>query len=229
MTGTAPPRTPVARPTRAPTLGAALAIFLQHRSAQVLVAQAAVAAAIRPWLGDWSWHDLLIVAVVAVVWPLQEWVAHRTILHAKVRTIRGRRWEPYVTRYHRRHHEDPWDLRFTFLPTWLPVAMVPVHVAAWFAIEPTTALAVTGIAAYGAAAALYEWTHFLTHVSYKPRQWWYRTLQRRHRLHHFRDEHLWLGFTVPFVDDLFRTAPDPETVPLSATVRTLGVADPGAG
>jgi sterol desaturase/sphingolipid hydroxylase (fatty acid hydroxylase superfamily) len=50
-------------------------------------------------------------------------------------------------------------------------------------------------------------------------------LQRRHRLHHFKDEHNWLGFTVPYVDDLFGTAPDPSSIPTSPTVRTLGIED----
>jgi hypothetical protein len=216
---------PVARPTKAESLGAAARIYVSHGSAQVLVAQAVVAAGVRATQGMPTPRDALIVGAVAIVWPLQEWFAHKFVLHARPRRIAGRKVDPYVARYHRRHHRDPWDLQYTFLPVWLPLVMIPVNVAAWFALTPTTKAAWTGIAAYGTAAALYEWTHFLTHVSYKPRRWWYRTLQRRHRLHHFKNEYLWLGFTVPFVDDLFRTAPDPSTVEVSPTVRTLGVRD----
>ncbi|MEZ5183419.1 MAG: sterol desaturase family protein, partial [Acidimicrobiales bacterium] len=106
------------------------------------------------------------------------------------------------------------------------VPAVPVHAAAWVAITRDRRLALTGMTAFSAATLLYEWTHFLTHTAYRPKRSWFRRLQRRHRLHHFKDEHHWYGFTVPFVDDLLGTAPDPSSIETSPTVRTLGILEP---
>ena len=54
-------------------------------------------------------------------------------------------------------------------------------------------------------ALAYEWTHYLTHTSYVPRGRYYARICRAHRLHHFKDEGFWYGFTLPFVDALLRT------------------------
>lgn len=211
------------RPERAETLGAALRLFLGHWSARLLVAQWLVFVAVRPFLGAPRGWDLVIVAAVATWWPLMEWMAHIGILHARPKRLLGLTIDPVAARYHRRHHAEPWNLRWVFLPTAMILALMPVHAVLWVAITRDAGLAVTGMVAFGGVAILYEWTHFLTHVSYAPKRSWYRTLQRRHRLHHFKNEHYWLGFTVPWVDDMMRTAPDSKQTEVSPTVRTLGI------
>jgi sterol desaturase/sphingolipid hydroxylase (fatty acid hydroxylase superfamily) len=134
---------------------------------------------------------------VVVWWPVQEWLAHELILHAPPRKV---------------------------VLILLAVAVSPL---VWLGIaRGRPKVAATGLAATAAMTLVYEWSHFLTHTSHRPRRQWYRTLQRRHRLHHFKDEHNWYGFTMPFVDDLLGTAPDPAGLPTSPTVRTLGVEDP---
>ena len=82
----------------------------------------------------------------------------------------------------------------------------PTSFSCWPAVG-SRRTALTGMLASASAALVYEWTHFLTHTGYRPRRSRFTKLQRRHRLHHFKDEHLWLGFTVPYADDLFGTAP----------------------
>lgn len=211
------------RPVRADTLGAAVHLFLEHWSSRLLVAQWVVFLGLRPFFGPPGWWDLAIIASVAVGWPLMEWAAHIGILHARPKRLLGITIDPIVARYHRRHHAEPWTLKWVFLPTVLVLALMPVHVFLWAVITRDPGLALTGMLAFGGAAIIYEWTHFLTHVSYAPRHGWYRTLQRRHRLHHFKNEHYWLGFTVPWVDDMMRTAPDPKEAEVSPTVRSLGI------
>lgn len=214
----------VPRPAAAEDLGAALRLFLDHPSPRLLAGQVAVLGAVRVAQGGGvSRHEVAIAAGIAAWWPFQEWLAHRHVLHAPPRRIAGRTIDPVVSRYHRRHHADPWDLHYAMLPTWFLVPAIPLNVALWSLATPDRRTAVTGMLATGAATLAYEWTHFLTHTAYRPKRSWYRRLQRRHRLHHFKDEQRWLGFTVPFVDDLFGTAPDPSTIPTSPTVRTLGI------
>lgn len=216
----------VARPVPAGDLGEALRLFAQHPSSRILLSQATILGALRLRAGRLTTVDAGIAAGVAVWWPFQEWLAHRYVLHAAPRRIAGRTVDPRGARYHRRHHADPWDLEHTVLPSWFLARAAPLHVALWVVATRDRQWALTGMLATTIATLAYEWTHFLTHTGYRPRGVWFRRLQRRHRLHHFKHEQRWFGFTVPFVDDLFGTAPDPSTVSTSPTVRTLGVDDP---
>jgi hypothetical protein len=228
MTGnpsTTAERTVQTRPIPADDLAAAAAEFLRHPSARIFAIQAVVLAVVRAAMGGLHRRDATIAAAVVAWWPLQEWLAHRLILHAPARTIAGRRWDPAAARYHRAHHANPWDIGYTMLPMWVVLPALPLNALLWLVIAPTRRTAVTGMLASAAVALNYEWIHFLTHTAYRPRRSWFRRLQRRHRLHHFKNENLWLGFTVPYVDDLLGTAPDPATVPTSPTVRSLGVTD----
>ena len=213
---------------KVPTLRAAVATFLRQPSGAILAGQTAVLAALRFRRGRPDRRDLALVGAVAAWWPVQEWLAHRHVLHARPRTVAGRTVDLGVARHHRAHHADPWRLDTTFLPLWFLVPAVPLHALAWSRLAPDRRRAATGMLAFSTATLVYEWTHYLTHTSYRPRRAWFRELQRRHRLHHFRSEAHWYGFTVPFVDDALGTAPDPSTIPLSPTVRTLGVGDPDA-
>jgi hypothetical protein len=211
------------RPLRVDDLPDAARRFFRQPSARVLGGQALVLAALRACAGRPRRSDAALVAAVLVYWPLQEWFAHRYVLHAPPRRILGRTIDPIVARMHRAHHADPW--RNTGLPMTFLVPAVPIHAAVWASLTRNRRLALTGMLTFGITTLAYEWTHFLTHTSYRPKRSYYRKLQRRHRLHHFKDEHHWLGFTVPYVDDLFGTAPDPSGIPTSPTVRTLGITD----
>jgi hypothetical protein len=214
---------PLAKPLPLPTLSAAFAEFVRHPPARLLVFQTIGAVVIRLAMGRLRWRDARVVVAMALYWPLQEWLVHKYLLHAPPRQFAGRTIDPVAARHHRAHHADPWNARLTVLPMWVIGPALPLQLLGWFLFMPTRRLAMSGMAVGSAATLAYEWVHFLTHVGYKPRRGWYRWLQRRHRLHHFKDEHLWLGVTSPWIDNLLGTAPDPRTVPTSPTVRTLGV------
>jgi sterol desaturase/sphingolipid hydroxylase (fatty acid hydroxylase superfamily) len=69
----------------------------------------------------------------------------------------------------------------------------------------------------------YEWAHYLMHAPYRPKSQWFRNVSRNHVLHHFKNEHYWFGVTTSIGDRVLGTRPDGSTIPVSPTVRTLGV------
>lgn len=209
------------RPIHAADLGAAWQEFIRHPSARLVVAQTVAAAAWRLSFGRLRRSDLPVFVGMALWWPFQEWLVHTYLLHAPPRRIAGRRIDPLAARHHRAHHADPWDPGITLLPMWVVAPAAPLELAGWLAVMPSRRAAANGMLAGSLATLAYEWVHHLVHLGYRPRRSWFRWVQRRHRLHHFKDEHLWLGVTSPWIDDLLGTAPDPRTVATSPTVRSV--------
>lgn len=207
------------------TLGGAARHFFSYPSPRILASKIAVFAALRVWLGGYGIGDLWVLLGVAIYWPLQEWFLHQRLLHWTPRTIFGLRVDPPPARVHRRHHRQPWILEHVFLPPSAVLPLIPLNLGVWWLITPTVELWCSGVLLFTCAALLYEWVHYLTHVPYKPRRAYYRRIWRNHRLHHFKSEHHWHAFTVPWVDVIMGTGPDPATVEKSPTVRTLGVDD----
>jgi hypothetical protein len=216
-----------ARPQSIRTLREAALVFFGRPSPRLLGGQLALLLALRLAVADFGAWDLAVLALVAVYWPVQEWVLHVHILHMNPLRMFGRTIDPLIARMHRKHHRQPWNLDYVFLPIAVLLPLVPINVLVWWATMPTPGLALTGMMSLGAAALLYEWIHYLTHTGYRPRRDYYRRVWRGHRLHHFKNERFWHAFTLPGVDRLMGTAPDPATVELSPTCRTLGREDDG--
>jgi sterol desaturase/sphingolipid hydroxylase (fatty acid hydroxylase superfamily) len=207
------------------SLGRTLLAFFEHQSPRLLALQLLVAVALRPWLGPFGATDAMIVAAVVLYWPVQEWVLHKLVLHARPRQLGRVRIDTAAARAHRKHHRNPRDLAYTVLPGGSMLVMIPLHVAFWWGVTRTWGAALTGICALGAAALVYEWIHFLCHAPYRARSAYVRRVRAHHALHHFKNERYWHSFTVPALDRLFGTGPKPSEVPLSATCRDLGVRD----
>lgn len=186
------------------TLRAAATTFFAFGSPRLLLIQLVCALALRPFLGRPTALDGALVLGVIAYWPLQEWVLHRYVLHARPIRLGSLTIETAAARTHRFHHDHPLDFRATLLPTWTIVVLIPIHVAGWSLAVPPAA-ACTGIACLGAAALLYEWIHFLTHTAYRPRSAWFGEVKRRHMAHHQRDSQRWFGFVVPKLDDWLGT------------------------
>ncbi len=203
------------------TLREAIPVFLHHGSPRILIAFAALALVARFAAGDWSAWDLAPLAGLLLYWPIQEWLIHVFILHAKPKRILGRSIDFRVPRKHRAHHRDPWRLDLLFIPIHSFVYSIPLLVAIWFAVTPTTPLALTGIAGHFLLALHYEWVHFLVHTRVQPRRAYYRRLRDNHRRHHFKNEHYWFGVTMLGGDRLLRTAPAVAAVATSPTARDL--------
>ena len=205
------------------TLGGCGRHFFSFLGPKLLLAQVALALALRPLFGPPTVWDAAVVLGVLVYWPLQEWFFHWTLLHMKPRRIGGLTLDPYFAQTHRHHHRNPWKIETALLPLRVLVTLEPLHLLFWWLITPSVGAMLTGVAAFTAATLLYEWTHYLTHTPYKPRGRYYRWIRRNHRMHHFRNERYWHSFTAPFLDSAFGTGPDPAEVPRSETCHTLGV------
>lgn len=197
--------------------------FATYASPRFLVLQLGLALIARPFLGAPTWTDLAIVFAVLVYWPLQEWAAHKTLLHAKPRRVLGLKIDPGWT--HRYHHQHPENIGTALLPLRVVLAIAPIHLALWWLITPDLARMATGVAAFTAVTLVYEWIHYLTHTDYRPRSRYYAWIRRNHRMHHFRHEGYWYSFTAPFLDTLFGTGPHPADVLRSHDCRDLGVKD----
>ena len=210
------------------TLREALPVFLRFGSPRLLIALLAATIGVRLALGGFSAWDFVPVGGLVLLWPLEEWLIHVFILHARPRRVFGRVVDFEVPRKHREHHGDPWKLELLFIPMSSFVYSLPLLGLVWFAVTPSAALAWTGITAHLALALHYEWVHFLVHTRVVPRARYYQRLWKNHRRHHFKNEHYWFGVTMLSGDRLLRTGPAHETVPTSPTARTLeGVGSPG--
>lgn len=207
------------------TLLGAFKLFFRFATPRVIGVKIAITLCIRVWLGAWTVWDVAIMAAIVVYWPLQEWFFHMVLLHAKPRRIFGLTLDLGPARAHRYHHRNPAILETTFVPTKAILCIIPVNILFWSLITSTWTSTLTGICFFSMAALLYEWVHYLTHTAYSPKSRYVQNIFRNHRLHHFKHEAYWHAFTVPMVDTIFGTNPDPATVEKSQTVRTLGIED----
>jgi hypothetical protein len=205
------------------------AAYVRRGSARVLLTGSAALAATRLTVGGFGRGDVLAVVVTVAITGTVEWVIHRHLLHAPA--------DAWTTRVlgtgvgHRRHHLDPTDVDWLMLRA-VDAAVFVVVFGAVTAAWSLPLMWVTGSALLGpfltawtlAAIGLahYEWVHLMVHTRYRPRTAYYRRLARNHRLHHYRNEHFWLGVTSGSGDRLLGTRPKRTAdVPLSATARSL--------
>jgi hypothetical protein len=206
------------------TLGELIAFFLRKPSPVIICITAATAAGVRVWLGRWGWWDLAIPLLIVAAEPFVEWLIHVHLLHRQPTRIGRFTIDPITARKHRLHHRNPKDLRIVMVPfqALFPAGPIAIALAIWRLDPPQAAMALAcgfGMLGY------YEWTHYLIHAPYRPKTAWFRKLSRNHRLHHYRNEHFWFGVTTNVGDRVLGTRPEQSEVPLSPTVRTLGLQD----
>jgi len=215
--------TPLASPKDTPgTRSDAIRVFFRHLSPRVLATFALVAWAARIPLGNFGAADVLALALMIAVWPLQEWCIHVFILHSKPFRLGGRTFHLANARKHAAHHRDPWNLGIIFIPMYTVLPAGLLHLVLWNALLPTP-LAFTVIAGYFTASLHYEWVHYLAHVRWRPTLGHYQVLVDSHRRHHFKNESQWWGVSMLMGDRLLGTAPSVKDVAPSKTVRTLGL------
>ena len=201
------------------TLGGAVAEFVRHRSPQLLAGELGVLLTIRLLWPSWSLADLVVIAALVAFNPFSEWLIHVFILHCPANGSLRDRIAGYS---HRRHHEDPRDLRFQFIHPSVILGGMPINALVVLGFRRPSA--VTAVLTITALTLIYEWVHFLIHTDYVPRHHLYRRLHRSHRLHHFRNEKYWLGVATRFADHVLGTNPRKEDVEVSPTAKTALVA-----
>lgn len=212
-------------------LGDCARAFLRFPSPRVLVAFLALFLALRIAIGDWSWRDLAVAALLVALQPFTEWTIHVFLLHSKPRRIGPLSLDLPTARAHRWHHREPRVLEAVLIPGWMIAGfLAPVILFMWLLSWPLAllggdhlALWLTLLIVSSAMVGVYEWCHFIIHTPYVPKSRYYRRIWRSHRLHHFKNEHYWFGVSSDAADHVLGTSPDHCTVPRSETVRSLGV------
>jgi len=205
------------------TLKGSIALFAQGSSPKLLFVQLLIAAIFRIYFAEFTIWDLVLTLGICMYWPFQEWFFHLTLLHAKPMKILGFSFDSPMAKVHRYHHRHPFNLETIFVPARMILLLMPIHAAIWFVIMPTTPLAITGIMIFTACSLGYEWIHFFAHILYRPKSKWLQTIQKNHQAHHFKNEHYWHAFTIPYIDKVMGTGPDPKSTPRSPTCKTLGI------
>lgn len=198
--------------------------FLRQTSARLMVAALAVVVVLRVRQGGLSWWDLAVVVGILGFEPFTEWLVHVYLLHSRPRTVGGVRIDLHAARKHREHHREPNDPGTAFVPLVDLVVLVGLaFVLLGLIVRFDAGLWLTAMVVSLAMLLTYEWTHFLIHTSYRPRGRYYRSIWRAHRLHHFKNEHYWMGVTVNLADHVLGTFPAKSAVENSPTARTLGI------
>lgn len=203
------------------TAGQAFRVYWRHLSPWILLMVLIVLALLRWREGAASWRDLVAGLLVWATFPVTEWMVHRYMLHYQPRRILGRTVDFYLPRTHRRHHAEPWNLQWVFVPLHVyPLILIPLGVAVLLAGSWRPELLSVGIT-YLVLGLHYEWTHYLTHINWCPPVVYYQRRVREHRLHHFRNEKFWWGVSMGLGDRLFGTAPQARETACSPTTKDI--------
>ena len=207
---------------RSTTLGDAFTEFWKHPSPWMIGATLVGAVVARVYVGDWRASDLLAPLVYVALFPVLEWVIHVFVLHWRPRRVGPVTVDTQLARKHREHHRDPRDVPLVFIPWQTLAGVIVALVVLALLLFPRTGQGLTFVVTVAIAGTVYEWTHYLVHSDYRPRSRLYKAVWRHHRLHHFKNENYWLTVTTAHTADrVFRTDPDPSTVPTSATAKNL--------
>jgi sterol desaturase/sphingolipid hydroxylase (fatty acid hydroxylase superfamily) len=208
--------------------------FIRRPSPKVIGAAIGLALAARLAIGEWSWLDLAVVAMLIGLQPFNEWLIHVGLLHSKPRRLGPFTIDLPTARLHRWHHRNPTVLETVLIPAPLIAALFLLIMATmWLLSWPLSliggdhsGLFLTACLAGFMLVGSYEWCHFLIHTAYRPRSTYYKGIWRSHRLHHFKNEHYWFGVSSDAADRVLGTSPDHRSVPKSRTARNLGARSP---
>ncbi len=215
---------------RGVTLAHAAREFWRHPTPWLLSLAFVISLAARFVVGDWRRSDAVLPLVVLAVFPFVEWMIHVFVLHWRPRRIAGLMVDPMLARKHREHHADPRITKLIFIPLQSLFGAFGAALVTAFLIIPRLGLGLTFLVVVFGIGVIYEWSHYLVHTDYKPKSWFYRTMYRNHRWHHFKNEHYWFAVTTPgLADRVLGTYPDPSSVPTSPTAKNLHAAKTPAG
>jgi hypothetical protein len=199
----------------------AFRVFASHSSSQLIAVFVLLTAALRLSFGQFGWGDAIVAAIAVAYFPFNEWLIHVFMLHYKPRKIFGRTIDFYLPVTHRRHHADPWNLQWVFIPRHVHALTAPAIALILWALWPWKGLALTYIVVYLLLGLHYEWVHFLAHIPWCPNNAYYQRRVREHRYHHFRNENFWWGVSMGLGDRVLGTAPAVEDVGRSGTTSNL--------
>lgn len=214
---------PMRPPDTLPRTGRdAFNIFVRHPSGWLIALMVLICSGIRLYWGPLSWGDAIVTLALVAYFPINEWLIHVFMLHYKPRKLFGFTIDFYLPVTHRRHHADPWNPEWVFIPRHIHyLSPFTIALILWL-LWPIKELAMTGVTVYLLLGLHYEWVHFLAHIPWCPDIAYYQRRVREHRYHHFRNENYWWGVSMGMGDRLFGTAPPVETIERSGTTSTVG-------
>jgi len=206
------------------TLRQARAFFFRRATPRIIIPALVLVAVLRFRQGGWSWWDLAVLAGIIVLEPFVEWTIHVYVLHFRPIPVGNRRLDIHAARKHREHHRAPNDPHTSFVPLVDLVVLSAIALGiVWAIMRGDYGLILTAVMLSLGILLTYEWTHFLIHTAYQPKTRYYRYIWRAHRLHHFKNEHYWMGVTNHAADHILGTFPQKSEVENSKTARTLGI------
>lgn len=200
----------------------AFRIYIRHASPRLLLGALFISVVARLIVGQWSWWDLAVVALMVAAQPFVEWLIHTFILHFRPREVSGRTVDLHLAKKHRIHHLDPKRIDAVFIPLRSLLIGLPFYLVIVLVVFPLP-IALTILVTQFAIGNVYEWTHFYIHSGCKPKNRYAAYIERAHRLHHYRNENYWMGVTNHLGDHALGTFPNKDDVPVSPTAKTLGI------
>lgn len=204
------------------SLGDLVRAYFTYPTILVYLALTVAGAGLAAYLARGAWPLVAVPPLVAVLYPLVEYLLHRFVLHGRYlykSPLTSATWK----RIHFDHHQDPHNLGVLFgaLYTTLPtIALITLPIG----------LTVAGLAGACAAFAsgtaiisIYEFCHCVQHLNHTPKSRYLQRIKRLHLAHHFHNETGNFGITGHFWDRVFGTLYDgAKSVPRSSTVFNLG-------
>jgi hypothetical protein len=144
--------------------------------------------------------DGVVFGAAVVFWWFQEHILHQRFLHSKLDWM-GKD-------IHQMHHDKPY-YHISIDPAGLLVGwMLTVHLLLRFLLFPSSLpLALSATLGYSLAGLFYEWSHYIVHTKVRLKSPFWKQVKDNHIRHHLVNHHYWFGFSLPLIDDLFRTNP----------------------
>ena len=133
----------------------AFATYIRYPSPRLLLGLLAATLIARVVVGQWSWWDLVVVAVLVAAQPFVEWLIHTFILHFRPREVAGRQVDLHLAKKHRVHHLDPKRIDAVFIPMRSLIIGLPILVVLVLLIFPLP-IALTILVTQAAIGNVYE-------------------------------------------------------------------------
>ena len=152
----------------------AIKVFAAHSSTQLIAGAVLVAVAARVWLGHFTWIDAVAALAVWAYFPVNEWLIHVFVLHYRPRKIFGRTIDFYLPVTHRRHHAEPWNLEWIFIPRHVHAMVFPVIALIAIVAGTWRGPVLSALVMYLILGLHYEWSHYLAHIPWCPNIAYYK-------------------------------------------------------
>ncbi len=178
--------------------------YATHPAVHLYAGCAAISLAVAAWQEDGVLRCLGAVLATVLAYPIAWYLIHRFILHGRF-LYRSPLTATLWKRIHFDHHQDPhrMDVLFGAPSTTLPTILAITVPLGWLigAAGGAASAVCTGLV----ITCLYEFSHCVQHLNFKPRNRLLARMKELHLMHHFHDEVGNYGITSFAVDRLLGT------------------------